>query len=277
MVVLVLTFFIPTHLSAQVGEHPREKHKNDNDSILLKKHTFELRPEISYITYKEPDVMKEKGIMYGLVGSYTYHKKLMLKAEAKGSYGKLDYEGGTWGGTPLTIKNIPDYMLEFRGLGGYDLVASKNIIITPYTGIAYRYLNDNMHKKYFGGYEREANYIYSPIGMEFFIDFGTGWSLRLIPEYDLFWRGEQKSHLSDVDPGFNDASNRQNNGYGWRGSLTLQKKGKIVDVEFGPFIRYWNIKKSETDILTYYGIPVDYVVEPKNKSTEIGIMLGMKF
>jgi hypothetical protein len=37
--------------------------------ILYKKHTFELGPEISYISYKEPGVMKEKGMMYGLVGS----------------------------------------------------------------------------------------------------------------------------------------------------------------------------------------------------------------
>jgi len=59
--------------------------------ILYKKHTFELGPEISYITHKEPGVMKEKGMMYGLIGSYTYHNKIMLKAEGKGSVGKVDY------------------------------------------------------------------------------------------------------------------------------------------------------------------------------------------
>jgi len=243
----------------------------------LKTHTFELKPEISYIVYKEPEVMKEKGIMYGLVGSYAYHKVVMLKAEARGSYGKLDYDGSTWGGTPLTIKHIPDYMLEFRGLAGFDLSASKNLTITPYTGIGYRYLNDNSHKKYFAGYERESNYIYSPIGIEFIINFETGWSLKEITEYDYFCWGKQKSHLSDVDPGFNDASNRQKKGFGLRGSITLQKKGKIVDVEVGPFIRYWNIKESKTDILTYYGIPIGYGIEPKNKSTEIGINCAVKF
>jgi hypothetical protein len=34
------------------------------------KHTFELTPEIFYFTYKEPGVMKETGMMYGLLGSY---------------------------------------------------------------------------------------------------------------------------------------------------------------------------------------------------------------
>ena len=138
-------------------------------------------------------------------------------------------------------------------------------------------MNDNSHKKYFAGYEREANYIYTPIGIEFIINFENGWSLKEITEYDYFCWGKQKSHLSDVDPGFNDASNRQKKGFGLRGSIGLQKKCKIVDVEVGPFIRYWNIKESKTDILTYYGIPIGYGVEPKNKSTEIGIMVAIKF
>ncbi len=243
-------------------------------SVLLKKHTFELGPEISYRKYKEPDVMSEKGIMYGLVGSYTYHNKLMLKAEGRGSWGKVDYSNSG------EINNIDDYMLEFRGLGGYDLLTSKTITITPYTGIGYRYLNDDMAGKISStgawGYERESNYIYSPLGMTFVIDLGNNWSTVETIEYDLFLWGKQKSHLSDV-PGYNDLSNRQKKGYGLRGSITLQKKGKIVDVEVGPFIRYWNIKKSETEIQTYYGIPIGYAWEPKNKTTEIGIMGAIKF
>jgi hypothetical protein len=53
----------------------------------LQKHIFEVGPEMSYITYKEPSVMKEQGIMYGIAGSYTYHNKLMLKVEGRGSWG----------------------------------------------------------------------------------------------------------------------------------------------------------------------------------------------
>jgi len=54
---------------------------------LIKKHAFELASEISYRIYEEPDVMKEKGMMYGLVGSYTYRNKIMLKVEGRGSWG----------------------------------------------------------------------------------------------------------------------------------------------------------------------------------------------
>ena len=241
----------------------------------LKKHTFELGPEISYRIYKEPDVMSEKGMMYGLVGSYTYHNKLMLKAEGRGSWGKVDYSNSG------EINNITDYMLEFRGLGGWDFILSGGVTMTPYIGIGYRYLNDDMSGKISTtgalGYGRESNYIYSPLGVAFIIDLGNKWSIGEIVEFDYFWWGKQKSYLSDADPGYNDLSNRQKKGFGLRGSITLQKKIKTVEFEVGPFIRYWNIKKSETDIRTYYGIPIDYMVEPKNNSTEVGLKLAIKF
>ncbi len=236
----------------------------------LKKHTFELGPEISYITYKEPDVMKEKGMMYGLVGSYTYHNKLMLKGEGKGSLGKVDYSNSG------EINNITDYMLEFRGLGGYDFPIFKGSMITPYIGIGYRYLNDDMSGKISStgafGYERESNYIYSPIGIDFITPLGNSWSMGVRGEYDLFWWGKQKSHLGYV-PGYYDIENDQEKGYGCRGSIRLQKKSEKIDFLIEPFIKYWNIKESQ--------ITVDPAgtgwVEPKNNSTEVGVMLGVKF
>jgi hypothetical protein len=244
-------------------------------SILLKKHTFEVGPEISYRTYKEPDVMKEKGIMYGLVGSYTYHNKIMLKAEGRGSVGWVDYSNSG------EIDDIRDYLLEVRGLGGYDFSIPNLCIITPFIGIGYRYLNDDMAGEVSTtgalGYKRESNYFYSPIGISFITGLWNGWSFGGTLEYDYFWWGKQKSHLSDVDPGYNDISNRQKKGDGLRGSIIFQERFKKVDFKAEPFIRYWNIKKSETEMLTYYGTFEDYMVEPKNKSTEIGIMFGVRF
>lgn len=257
-------------ISAQAGELGFER-----ESKPLKKHTFELRPEISYIVYKEPEVMKEKGMMYGLAGSYAYHNKMMLKGEAKGSWGEVDYSNSG------KIKNITDYMLEFRGLVGYDFPISNSSTFTPYIGLGYRYLNDDMSGKTSTtgalGYERESNYIYSPLGVAFIIDLGNKWSTVETIEYDLLWWGKQKSHLSDAVPGFNDPSNRQEKGYGLKGSLTLQKKGEKIDIEVGPYIRYWNIKKSKIETITYYGVPIGYGWEPKNKSTEIGILGAIKF
>jgi hypothetical protein len=128
----------------------------------LARHIFEIGPELSYIKYEEPGMMEETGMMYGIVGSYAYHNKLMLKGEGKFSYGQLDYKGSTWDGTPLSENNFPNYMVELRGLVGYDITVSKATTITPYLGLGYRYLEDNMQQKSLSGYKRESNYFYSP-------------------------------------------------------------------------------------------------------------------
>jgi len=233
----------------------------------LQMHTFELAPEISYIEYKEPDIMKEKGWMYGIVGSYTYHAKIMLKVEGRFSYGQVDYSN-IYG---ITIDNIDDYILEFRGLGGYDFPVSQTSFLTLYTGIGYRYLNDDFV------YERESNYIYSPVGLKFIADLKEGWSVGAMGEYDIFWWGRQTSHLSDVLSGLNDVKNRQTGGYGLRGSVEVQKKLKTVAFAIEPFIRYWNIDQSKIADVTFDGVKIGEALEPKNRSTEYGINLLVRF
>ena len=236
----------------------------------LKVHTWELGTEISHITYKEPDVMREKGMMYGIDGSYAYHQNLMLKAEARFAYGQVDYKNSG------TIDNIDDYAWELRGLGGYDFPILKAATVTPYLGIGCRYLNDDTSGKISStgayGYERESNYVYSPIGLEVIIPLKNGWSVGTMLEYNYFWKGIQKSHLSNV-PGYYDIENNQDEGYGFRGYIKVRNKGEKLDFVIEPFIRYWNIKDSKTTT-----DPTGTTwIEPKNNSTEFGIKFALKF
>jgi len=246
----------------------------------LKRHTFELGPQVSYITYKEPNIapgvtVEEKGWMYGLTGSYTYHNRIMLKAEANGSWGKVDYSNSG------EVSNITDYILEGRGLIGYDFLIAKVHSITPYVGVGYRYLNDDMSGKISTtgarGYERESNYFYSPIGLDINIQLGNTFYLKPLVEFDYFWTGSQKSHLSDVNPGLNDLTNTQKDGYGVRGYIGFLFVTQKVDFEVGPYIKYWNIEKSEEETITYYGTPIGIGWEPENNSTEIGLKITAKF
>lgn len=245
------------------------------EPLQLQMHTWEVGPEISHITYKEPDVMEEKGFMYGIAGSYAYHNNLMLKVEGRFSFGQVDYKNSG------TMDDIDDYMFEFRWLGGYDFLVSEMTIITPYIGLGYRYLNDDMSGMTSStgalGYERESNYYYSPIGIETITELENGWSIGITLEYDYLWKGIQKSHFSDIYVGVSNIENDQNDGYGLRGSVKFQKKGERVDYVIEPFIRYWDIKKSDNADITYYGTYVGYGYEPKNNSTEIGVKLSAKF
>jgi hypothetical protein len=243
---------------------------------LLEKSAYEVGLEVSSLTYKEPS-LKTKGMMYGLVGSYTYHNMIMLKTELRGSYGKVKWDGLTTEGR-VTENNCLNLLLELRGLGGFDFPISTSSILTPYLGIAVRYLNNDVLPK---PYERESFYIYTPIGIGLITDLGKGWSLGETAEYDYFWWGYQTSHPMDALPGLkNDIVSNQRDGYGLRGSLTLEKKYKKVAFEGGPFITYWSIKKLRTEVLPYTvnGSTTGFVwQEPGNHSLQVGVKLGVRF
>lgn len=249
---------------------------------------LELGPEIYHFRYEEPDVMEEKGMMYGLTGAYSWHKNFMLKAEGRLSGGQVNYESEDTG----TIDNITDFSAEVRGLGGYDFKPTQDFVITPYFGIGYRYLNDDMYNKISSsgaiGYERESNYIYSPLGVEGIFKMQDSWSIGGLVEYDIFWQGKQKNRFVsgtyyDNIYGYyvipENIDNIQNKGYGIRGTVKLQKKGENFDFMIEPFIRYWNIKESKKSNYTTISSNNDIIsfIEPKNNSTEIGVKVAVGF
>jgi hypothetical protein len=156
-------------------------------------------------------------------------------------------------------------------------VVLGNLTLTPYLGFAFRYLDDNAQERYYGGYERESSYIYSPVGLEAAVRFGRGWSLVAVAEYDQFWVGRQKSHLSYYDRRLNDIENEQDSGYGLRGSVSIRKTAGRVAYALEPFIRYWNIDKSDLDTLTWKGTPIGQAYEPANETTEVGLMFTVVF
>jgi len=238
---------------------------------------YAIGAEISHITYSERQVMREEGIMYGISQSLTYRRGLMLELNGRFSFGDVDYESTESG----LLDKIGDTMVEVRFLGGYDFLTSKNVTLTPYIGIGYRYLNDNSNGMVTNtgasGYERESNYVYSPIGMDVAVPLNSGVSLGFTGEYDQFWRGMQRSHLSDVHDAFQDIENTQREGNGWRASARIAKETHAVDLSVETFIRWWNISESDTSDLFFANVLVGYGYEPSNKSVEYGVKLAGRY
>lgn len=244
-------------------------------SSFLEKGAFEAGVDVSYLTYNEPNV-KTKGMMYGLAGSYTYHDNVMLKAELRAAYGGVEWDGMTLAGTRVTASNSLNLLGELRGLGGYDFPVLTSSILTPYLGIGLRYVNNDVLPK---PYERESYCLYSPIGAALVTNLGRGWSIGETAEYDYFWWGYQTSHPMDALPGLtNDIVVHQKNGYGLRGSVTLDKHYKNVVFKGGPFVNYWKVERLNPQTLPYTGSPTGLVwQEPGNNSLEVGIGLGVRF
>jgi hypothetical protein len=241
-------------------------------ALESRKHTFEVGTETSYIKYKEPGVCEDYGWFVGPTFAYTYRGWLpftrtektdsVLRFEGRVLWGEVDYKGTG------RLEDIDDYILEFRGLLGYEIASSEKFTYMPYIGFGYRHLNDNFDK-YLGGYDREANYFYSPIGIAGTLDINAGWYLTGNAEFDYLWWGKQRSTLTDVPGYLEDVENRQREGYGFRGSLMLKKEFGKLDFAFGPYLNFWHIADSESEyVSTIWGDRLMY--EPRNKSTEVG-------
>jgi hypothetical protein len=241
---------------------------------ILPVHSLEIGFEAFHKEYKEPDVMNEKGMMYGVVLAYTYHDKVMFKASLLAAYGEVDYENSG------KLDGIPNQHWEMRGLLGYDFAIDPTFYITPYLGLGYRVLRDDSSGMITTtgarGYNRESNYLYTPIGVSIIKILPDGWTFSAEAEFDYLWYGKQYSDLSDASPAFPDIDNQQDQGYGVRGSIRVEKKFVYTALYFEPFIRYWNISQSDDAIFSAGGT-LFRGYEPKNNTTEVGAILGLKF
>jgi hypothetical protein len=230
--------------------------------------------------------MEEEGMFYGVRLGYTGRNwvpsapgrslpdgGMMFRAEARIAYGQVDYDGSmqdwqTGDTSPLTVDSIDDFAFEGRLLLGADRLGDE-FLNTLFTGIGYRYLYDDL-SKHPAGYRRESNYLYVPLGYRFDGGQQIGWSLGFGAEYDVLITGNQRSHFSDV--GLTNMDNRQDSGYGYRASVSLQYKSRDAVVVIEPFFRYWDIDRSETEHASWGS-----AYEPANETTEYGIQLVWMF
>ena len=167
-------------------------------------------------------------------------------------------------------------MFEFRGLIGFDFPVSDKATITPYGGFGYRYLNDDPSFDP-AGYGRESNYFYGPIGVKAITDIGNEWYVGAALEFDIFFGGVQRSHLSDVNSSLNDIENDQNDGFGARASIVVRKESDKIDFLIEPFVKYWDIEESELTPIVYAGSIIGFGYEPENNSLEYGIKVAVRF
>jgi hypothetical protein len=274
-------------VTADILETP---HRKMASNVKPRTHAVDMGYEIFYYRYQEPDIgVMIHGPMGGYFADYAYRPAdpgffnnfltnvYMLQARYASSR-DLEYKG-----TGI-VKNKHDDAMEFRGLIGKDYFIGTELRVTPYFGFGYRYLKDRGNGQLSNangyGYDRKSHYYYLPLGGDMAINMPDNWEIDLNAEYDIFIQGMQKSFLSDGDQftGYNnpDVTNRQDHGYGIRGSIKFIKRGTILDFFVEPYIRFWNIDQSKIETATVDGQFL-YLAEPKNNTTEYGSRFGVQF
>ena len=269
----LLIFFAVLTMGLATDGFCREIYKKEKTNRRI----IRVGTELYYYKYEEPN-MQQDGLICGLNMDWSYYiSKFLMRAEGLLGGGQIDYTSTVSG----NMDGADNFIFEIRGLGGYDFDITNTTVLTPFIGAGYRYLNDDSSGKITNrgalGYERESNYLYSPIGLETDTNMGNGWFFGITAEYDIFWQGKQKSNLSAVFAGLNDVSNDQKEGYGIRGSIRLRKEMEKYSVVFEPFIRYWDIEKSEVSNVIYQGVVIAYGWEPENETMECGAKLKIGF
>ncbi len=255
-------------------------------------YTWDIGPEVFYYHYTEPHFANLYGAMYGIQGDFAAIKKhwyLGLDAHAGGGW--LTYSSQPTG----RINNNLNSYIEPRALVGW--IMGNHNTFTPYTGFGFRFLKDEQqgHTKLVGnelfeGYNRFSHYYYLPLGVAFGFDLGSGFHFAPNFEYDYFIAGEQQTqttglvttYLGQNFTGVTDLHNAQHNGYGLRASLPVSKQFEYGNLIFTPFVRYWNIRESDSN--TYLAVNASHTlglittgVEPANHTIELGAALTWQF
>ena len=239
---------------------------NAPGDLLLTREGVEIGGQVARYHYAEPGLIDITGNRAGVVGLFTFVNpvpRLFTRIDVRESYGSLRYEGSG------TQTGIPDWITEARIVSGKDFLPGESISLSPYLGLGYRFLyNDLRGYSSTGnvGYRRYSNYSYAPIGLTSRIRFGEQWVLAPTLEYDAFIRGRQVSKLSDAGLGIPDVNSTQNGGFGYRVSI-MAETGHWA---FGPWLHYWHIRDSDIDATTLR-------LEPANWTREAGFEVRYRF
>jgi hypothetical protein len=244
---------------------------NASNDPLATRRGWEVGAQIAHYHYEEPNFVKIIGSRVGAVGAYTLVRwGIFVKADLRVSAGSLKYQGSG------TQDSVPDSIFEGRVVAGTDFRAGDELVFSPYAGLGYRYLYDDLRgytqvgSTTFAGYRRYSNYLYAPVGLTARFRVADRWVLAPTMEYDLFIRGSQKTMLSDTGSGNPDVTNTQRSGRGYR----LAVMAETNRLAFGPWMHYWKIGDSD---VVFINATVGGGKEPANWTREVGLEMRYRF
>jgi hypothetical protein len=244
---------------------------------------FEVGAEVFSYGYEEFDqgnkVVRDEGTFGGLHFGYveTIGNGLFLRALVNGAVGSVDYESDE--GTK--IDNVEQSSGRVELNVGKDFNAGGTII-TAFTGFGGRLLEDKSGGLVASdgsvGYDREVDYDYVPFGLAAGVPLGR-MQLALSAQYNIIVRGSSVARFSRIDPEFEDIEVRFRGGHGLEASALLGIPLDRHQLNFGPFVRHWSLKKSDSFIIVNPDDPTEAIelTEPKNRTTELGVRLSFAF
>lgn len=264
---IVLILFSNIHAADDIEENKISLRTTDTVEVGIQGYYYKYEEEVDGSFF-----MSNDGNKYGLsltaVKAFSDDNYFIF--DSRFATGDVEYNSASGKG------DVSDDMYEIRAIVGEEVVI-EDYLLSSYVGLGYRRLDNDLRDLGAGGYRRESEYIYIPIGVlhRFMLDESSRVSTTI--EYDYFIEGEQKSYTSDVSPEsaafFGDQIHKQNDGYGIRLDIKYEEKNWSI----GAFINYWKIDDSEKKFFPVTtGIQI-VTMEPENETREIGMQLRYRF
>jgi hypothetical protein len=224
---------------------------------------------------------KNDGIMWGSTGSYTYRENMVFaKLDARFDSGKLDRKFRT---TPEVRSNDQRAMtFEGRGLVGWDDAFNSADVFrfTPYIGLGWRTFsikakNKTVNATTFLAPNEFSSLVYIPVGMEAKVPFQDGWMMGMTAEVDPIFNAVHKMTYRNF-AGTPRIKFTPKNGFGLRGSVSVEKDFDTMAIGLEPFVRFWDIKSSKGRFMNVNGVTTVAKLG-KERTTEWGAKLFFKF
>lgn len=263
-------------------------------NLFATQNIFEVSYETSSYTYKEPHMDHPISLKSNKQGFSAIYKRYGIwdSKTPDATYGLLEirymtgdntYKGWLGGGgiyTPFEASDIRDYYYEGALKVGTLIYQKDKLDIDGYLGIGYRFLKDHLESIGEGGYLRESNYLYMPIGFNTNYKVNEYFKIAFKTEFDYLLSGEQYSgEIVGYDVS-ESVRHSQEQGYGLRAGLRFSAMISSAEVFVEPFWRYWHIQNSEKEYQyvkiggTWYQ---QLTYEPFNTTQEYGVKVGIAF
>lgn len=236
---------------------------------------FELGLMYYHFDYKEdiapPGKSEESGWLPGIYVGFKKNepKKVYINTYLEYSSDEVDYDGATWGGTPITGTSSTSF-LRFQFNIGYTFPVKSNIFLSPYIGYGYRSWERGLK----GSSHYDETYIwhYIPLGLSSHFILNEKWSIHPGLEARFMYEGSLSVEFND--PGYNQLDFNLGNKTGFK--IDVPIKYKINGPWFITGVPWYSNSKlgeSEFETLTYNGVPIGLAQEPSSETNQFGFNL----
>lgn len=242
---------------------------------------FEVGAEIYDYSYREQvedeDLVFDDGTFFGVTASYAHRlgDNWFLRARTSFAWGSVDYSSDDG-----QLSDVPQDMGQLELHVGHDFGLGSGATLTAFTGVGGRVLNDHSGgeetESGFQGYDREVAYAYIPVGLSVGVPLGGGLSVAVSGQYNHVFGGKATSRFSELDPELPDIDLDLNGGSGFELSAMVSIPVGKSAVRIGPFLRRWDIDRSDSLILREEDLELE-VYEPENRTNEAGVRLTFAF